>query len=813
MASAAMTGEPDVEREVVRAFPMGRRLEAYVTALTRRAAGEIHFRTGAGRILRDLMLHWPVLPGYEDDALELCERISEAVYPLAAALYAQAVDIAVTISAQPLIPPAAIPAMATYLVFDSTSGIMRQCSLSPRQPPPDGRALGAAQGIAVMCKPLNYRYHTIKDDRKRSGHPHAGIFELSQRLINELYELPPLIAPEQKIAATLITKIHDMPKAMQRAETSRAAGLARPLPYMRPAAPVIAVTTSLSALPPPVRALERRIMAHALDKNLSQELRAGLRQAAQTLRAAWPQATVDEAARRQTEPPLNPAASAVARPARAASPAPQAAPVIIPSPLPPRAVPPPVFAPPTAISTPPSVVVAATPPSRDAAAPAARPAASLAPALNAPQTKAAEVSPPRRAETAGLQPQSRPQPAQQVPQRQARAETATPRQEPAAARYNQTNEAGSPAAHPAEQRGTAQRPSETPSARPETARTPEAAPSRQAEARAQRPQSQPQPQRQARAETATPQQQPAQQPSRRQASPETAAHQEARTAKPATKADPELQAHIAESETEQTHPAEQRGATQRPSETPSARPETARTSEAAPSRQAEARVQRSQPRPEPQPQPQRQARAETATPRQEPAAAGYNQTNDVRPPTARQTEQRTALSSPQARPVRPATVRSASARPTPAPAPVPARPAIEPVRFAGVHPLGTPTLVEWEPAHLRRDAVYRVGPSGQPAPARVAPHADALEQRHPRFYQSIKMTPQAALWSRPVIDVTPAVGKLYKNAVFTPAAAPPRGPAVPALKGFTAMSALLRATLPTPEPAPMPHWGPPRGKK
>jgi hypothetical protein len=341
-------------------YKIGADLSAYLDVLAQQVPGVFTFRTGSGRIFRDLLIHWPVLgqalgqaagptlgtartsargrtlrrptreptaeptpkpppTDWEDEAQELCHRITDAIYPLAGALYAQAVEISVNISFTPVLPPEHVDALSVYVAFDAKKATERHAFLSPHAPSlsalgppahqpsvplpsgarPPTALLPLTRGVAVLCRPLNYRYHTIKDDRKKIGHPHAGIFELSQRLLNELDEQPPFV-PRDKIAIDKVkARIYELPRKLEQFELQHAPDIALPT------ALVTARQTSLSALPLPVQTLERHLMAHVTDVTLSPRLRGYLRQVAQKIRAAFPYVVIEEAAHEEVTPNIN----------------------------------------------------------------------------------------------------------------------------------------------------------------------------------------------------------------------------------------------------------------------------------------------------------------------------------------------------------------------------------------------------------------------------------------------------------------------------------------------------------------------------
>ncbi|MDD4617324.1 MAG: hypothetical protein PHW76_09530, partial [Alphaproteobacteria bacterium] len=278
-----------------REAPIANDLADYIAELVERAPGKIIFRTGAGRVERDLLLHWPIIRGGEDEAQRLCKKISEAVFPLLGSLYAQGVELSVLISNDGLEPPRHVEAMATWVVFDAAERLERTMFLSPRRDVPPSNALRAARGVAVHSTPLNYRYHTLKDDRSRKQHTHVGIYELPERLIAEMYEEPPYVplsAEQKKILDVVKAKVYELRQTVPRWEEKVEKVPSQPIPTV----------TALSALPPPVRALEHQVMGYAMDKELSPDFRMGLRRVAQSLRQPFPQASIEEAARLETAP-------------------------------------------------------------------------------------------------------------------------------------------------------------------------------------------------------------------------------------------------------------------------------------------------------------------------------------------------------------------------------------------------------------------------------------------------------------------------------------------------------------------------------
>ena len=277
-------------------------LFSYVAVLMQRAPGGISFRTGSGRIFRDLLLHWPALDGWEDEAQELCQRIADAAYPLASALYAQAVEFNITISGGPILPPSRIDAMVSYIVFDADKRVERRIFFSPKNKATDAHLMVAYRGIVVLCRPLNYRYHTIKDDRGRGRGAGADAFGYTEKLINQMLDAPDFVPREQRILSTIKAEVKALPQTLEHAANAQTANLSKETHHIPQEAPLLAAVTSISALPAPIRALERRLFASITDKSLSVDLRLGLRRVAQSLREHSPQVVLEEAARRETVP-------------------------------------------------------------------------------------------------------------------------------------------------------------------------------------------------------------------------------------------------------------------------------------------------------------------------------------------------------------------------------------------------------------------------------------------------------------------------------------------------------------------------------
>lgn len=285
-----------------RDMPMDGRMRDYIAALVDQAAGTIVFRTGAGRMLEDLLLHWPLMEQRESEAQELCARIIDAVYPLTGELHAQGVEISVTISPAPVEAPEQVRAFSTCVIFDIVKKIERVIFLSPEQGLPDTGILRMEKGVVAMCSPLQYMYHTLSDDRAHTDRPHIGIFELPKRMIDELYEQPDFVPHEKAVLEMLRTIIHEMPKRIELGEAERRATEAAAKPpqtAVRPP-PVIPPFLSLIGLPSAVLHLERLLLSYIMDPAMSLELRFRLRYISQIVRALYPRALIEEAAQAET---------------------------------------------------------------------------------------------------------------------------------------------------------------------------------------------------------------------------------------------------------------------------------------------------------------------------------------------------------------------------------------------------------------------------------------------------------------------------------------------------------------------------------
>jgi len=144
--------------------PLTDRLKEYLSVLTK-YPDRIEFRTGAGRIFHSLYGSWPVIPGWEKEAQDMCAQITEMVYPLADRLFAQAVAMCISISPAPLRLETIPQTSATFVTLNAKSGLANCVFLSSGAETPLLSDLSIPAGIIVLCQPLNPRYHNLSDDR------------------------------------------------------------------------------------------------------------------------------------------------------------------------------------------------------------------------------------------------------------------------------------------------------------------------------------------------------------------------------------------------------------------------------------------------------------------------------------------------------------------------------------------------------------------------------------------------------------------------------------------------------------------------
>ncbi|MER2520839.1 MAG: hypothetical protein ABTQ34_09190 [Bdellovibrionales bacterium] len=169
---------------------LGEEIE-YLRLAIRISPTPISFRTGTGHIYYELMERMPRIAGQDAARAKLCRQITEAVYPLAARLLAQAVEITLSFSPNIQTFPTSPPTMVTATGFD----IGRMKIIHTFVPPQRRRWASItrpsnpiASGLLVICRPLRYRYHALKDTRKRWKHIKSNIFRDWSRRALERHE-------------------------------------------------------------------------------------------------------------------------------------------------------------------------------------------------------------------------------------------------------------------------------------------------------------------------------------------------------------------------------------------------------------------------------------------------------------------------------------------------------------------------------------------------------------------------------------------------------------------------------------------------
>jgi hypothetical protein len=181
----------------VKEHPLDDKLKKYLAELVKQHPSTIQFKTGAGHIYYDLLAHWPVIPGWENEAKELCDHLADMAYPLAARLYAQAVSIMVRIGSTPIVLPPTPATMAVYVTFDISRGVARCLFLSPHQTTPPSEEMAISSGVAMLCEPLHYHYHQLHEDRGQRPRHGTGNFPTRHPL--NRYVDAPQIEPEFEV--------------------------------------------------------------------------------------------------------------------------------------------------------------------------------------------------------------------------------------------------------------------------------------------------------------------------------------------------------------------------------------------------------------------------------------------------------------------------------------------------------------------------------------------------------------------------------------------------------------------------------------
>lgn len=225
----------------------------YLRLATREYAGSTTFRTGTGHIYYELMDQLPRIAEQEKNRVLLSHRIEQAIYPLAARLLAQAVEITLNFSPAPQDFPTAPRTMLTATGFDIGQKKIIHAFIPPKRQrwgsvnrPKEPVTI--ASGLLVTCRPLRYRYHALKDTRKKWKHIKSNIFRNwsrrdLQRFEEELKEITawlgkkPLFnpalwksAPVRKVLEPITPEPEEETLALTPAMTLAASLLPSPLP-------------------------------------------------------------------------------------------------------------------------------------------------------------------------------------------------------------------------------------------------------------------------------------------------------------------------------------------------------------------------------------------------------------------------------------------------------------------------------------------------------------------------------------------------------------------------------------------------------
>ena len=138
----------------------------------------ISVETGASRLFQDLLRCWPDLPGYDDEKLRVCYHIAVTAHVLAAKLLARAVQMRIAISRGASTPLPRLSRMATLMGLDTRQLVVWTSFVDGKHSLPDQAKID--EGIIILCQPLHYRYHTLREDR--GTRPRHGTGNLPNRL-------------------------------------------------------------------------------------------------------------------------------------------------------------------------------------------------------------------------------------------------------------------------------------------------------------------------------------------------------------------------------------------------------------------------------------------------------------------------------------------------------------------------------------------------------------------------------------------------------------------------------------------------------
>lgn len=162
--------------------------EVYLRLLDELQPAPVEFNIGAGRIFYGIQQHLPDFDGMNAEKAILTNAIADAVYPLAAYLYAQAVSLKLfMLNGTSAVDWSQHKAFASCTIFDLDRHSRIHYALTPDDPDIT-KKISAHHGLAVICEPLSYNYHRMKDDRRRFAKVKQNIWEWTERKVSEWYE-------------------------------------------------------------------------------------------------------------------------------------------------------------------------------------------------------------------------------------------------------------------------------------------------------------------------------------------------------------------------------------------------------------------------------------------------------------------------------------------------------------------------------------------------------------------------------------------------------------------------------------------------
>jgi len=179
----------------------------YLKTLIHQYEGTIRLKTGSGHIFYDLVHSLPDIPRYQEQKIQLCHKISDIVFPLAARLFAQAVSLKIAIASTAITLPTSIRDLAIYVAFDASDKLLYHCFLSHDHNTLEPERASISSGLSVLCEPFNYQYHQVKEDidihptRAGSALPNRDWANRSKDLVTTPDE-PPFMSPTASNKAT-----------------------------------------------------------------------------------------------------------------------------------------------------------------------------------------------------------------------------------------------------------------------------------------------------------------------------------------------------------------------------------------------------------------------------------------------------------------------------------------------------------------------------------------------------------------------------------------------------------------------------------